>query len=134
MSKRFNSRSGKKLFTASCSSLEELEGDGQPGQHEQLQMRSIDVQQRQPSPALRSLASPNTSDPRPVLSMSVTSLRFKTMLTLPDSMERRRPFRNARSPWPSVSGAFQVENDDTFAFPLFDVQAHIKFSFAVSSV
>ena len=35
-------------------------------------------------PALRNLASPNTNVPSPVLSISLTSLRFSIILTLPD--------------------------------------------------
>jgi hypothetical protein len=52
MSKRFNARSGEKLFTSSCSSSKELKDDGELGQQEKFPMRPIEVYQRQTSTSL----------------------------------------------------------------------------------
>jgi hypothetical protein len=52
--------------------VEELNGDGQFGREEQLQMRAIEIQQRQPPTGFAQPGEPNIGVPRQVLSISVT--------------------------------------------------------------
>jgi hypothetical protein len=67
--------------------IEEIEGDGQFGRQRQLQMRPVQVCQRNLLPALRSGASPNTKVPSPVLSISATCLRFNYDIDLAGLMQ-----------------------------------------------
>jgi hypothetical protein len=83
MSKRLNVRSGKKLFTASCSSSKNSKAMASLVNKKSSRCDPLRFVSASLPLALRGLASPNTSVPSPVLSMSLTSLRFDRVLTLP---------------------------------------------------
>ena len=97
----------------------------QPGQQEQFQMLPIDVQQRQPSARFAQLGESEYQRAQPGAVDVGDLFEVQDDMDFAGSMDRRQPLTQGQIPVTQHEGALEVENDDPFFFPLFDLQAHM---------